>query len=70
MNQIEYLKFWIAKEKTSLHQFSSLPNGFLIKGLDKEFHIERIKLLELDLIKAEEVHFFYKNINKNIKAVS
>lgn len=69
MNQIEYLIYWIAKEKTSLHQFSSLPDGFLIKGLDKEFHIERIKLLKSDLAQAEEIRFFYENLNKNIKAV-
>ena len=69
MNQIKYLKYWIDKEKISLNQFDSLPDGFLINGLDKEFQIERINLLELDLVIAEEIDFFYKNINKNIKKV-
>jgi|TARA_R110000803_G_scaffold115146_1_gene183622 hypothetical protein len=69
MNQIKYLKYWIDKEKISLNQFDSLPDGFLINGLDKEFQIERINRLKSDLINAEEIDFFYKNINKNIKEV-
>ncbi len=69
MNQIKYLKYWIDKEKISLNQFDSLPDGFLINGLDKEYQIERINLLKLDLVIAEEIEFFYKNINKNIKEV-
>tara|TARA_R110002124_G_scaffold286278_1_gene466720 strand:- start:241 stop:453 length:213 start_codon:yes stop_codon:yes gene_type:complete len=69
MNQIKYLKYWIDKEKNSLNQFDSLPDGFLINGLDKEFQIERINRLKSDLINAEEIDFFYKNINKNIKEV-
>ena len=69
MNQIKYLKYWIDKEKISLNQFDSLPDGFFINGLDKEFQIERINRLKLDLINAEEIDFFYKNINKNIKEV-
>ena len=46
MNQIKYLKYWIDKEKNSLNQFDSLPDGFLINGLDKEFQIERINRLK------------------------
>jgi len=49
MNQIEYLKHWIDQEKISLYQFDSLPNGFLINGLGKDYHIARIKLLQSDL---------------------
>ena len=59
MNQIEYLKHWIEKEKISLYQFDSLPDGFLINGLNKQFHIERINLLEMDIGKAQEIEFHF-----------
>tara|TARA_R110001592_G_scaffold75681_1_gene228967 strand:- start:2547 stop:2795 length:249 start_codon:yes stop_codon:yes gene_type:complete len=70
MNQIEYLKHWIEKEKISLYQFDSLPNGFLINGLDKQYQIERINLLKLDLIKAEEIDFFYNSTKKILKKIN
>ncbi len=70
MNQIEYLKHWIEKEKISLYQFDSLPDGFLINDLDKQYQIERINLLKLDLIKAEEIDFFYNSTKKILKKIN
>ena len=70
MNQIKYLKHWINLEEISLKQFDSLPDGFLINGLDKQYQIERINLLKLDLIKAEEIDFFYNSTKKILKKIN
>ena len=70
MNQIEYLKHWINLEEISLKQFDSLPDGFFINGLDKEYYIERINRLKLDLINAEEIDFFYNSTKKILKNIN
>ena len=70
MNQIEYLKHWIDQEKISLCQFDSLPNGFLINGLGKDYHIARIKLLKSDLAREEEIYFFYNSTKKILKKIN
>ena len=70
MNQIEYLKHWIDQEQMSLYQFDSLPNGFLINGLGKDYHIERIKLLKQDLVREEEIDFFYNSTKKILKKIN
>ena len=70
MNQIEYLKHWINLEQISLKQFNRLPDGFFINGLDKEYYIERINLLKLDLINAEEIDFFYNSTKKILKKIN
>ena len=70
MNQIEYLKHWINLEEISLKQFDSLPDGFFINGLDKEYHIYRINQLKLDLINAEGIDFFYNSTKKILKKIN
>lgn len=70
MNQIAYLKHWIDQEQMSLYQFDSLPNGFLINGLGKDYHIARIKLLKQDLAREEEIDFFYNSTKKILKKIN
>ena len=70
MNQIEYLKHWINLEEISLDQFDSLPDGFFINGLDKEYHIYRINQLKLDLLNAQEIDFFYNSTNKILNKIN
>ena len=70
MNQIEYLKHWIDQEQLSLYEFDSLPNGFLINGLGKDYHIARIKLLKSDLAREEEIYFFYNSTKKILKKIN
>jgi len=70
MNQIQYLKHWIDQEQMSLYQFDSLPNGFLINGLGKDYHIARIKLLKQDLAREEEIYFFYNSTKKILKKIN